>query len=95
MTTTIRMMPAGSGKVTTMSVNGRVYSCALGSTLDVVDFDAAILTANGWIQVAPVGSTAQRPAKPGVGNFFHDTTLGKLVIFEGATWRDPATGGAV
>jgi hypothetical protein len=95
MTAFVRLMPPGSGKITTMTVNGRVYSCAVGATVDVIDFDAAVLTANGWIQVAPVGTTAQRPAKPGVGNFFHDTTLGKLIIFEGAAWRDPATGSAV
>ena len=93
--TNIRLMPAGSGKITTAVVNGRTYSCALGSTIDVPDFDAFVLGANGWIQVAPVGTTAQRPAKPGVGNFFHDTTVGKIIIFEGAAWRDPATGSAV
>jgi hypothetical protein len=93
--TNIRLMPAGSGKITTMTVNGRAYSCALGATIDVPDFDAFVLGANGWIQVAPVGTTAQRPAKPGVGNFFHDTTVGKIIIFEGAAWRDPATGTAV
>ena len=78
-----------------MAVNGRVYSCAIGATLDVVDFDAAVLTANGWIQVAPVGTTAQRPAKPGIQTWYHDTTLARLVIFEGAAWRDPATGSVV
>jgi hypothetical protein len=95
MTTTIRLMPEGHGKITSMTVNGRTYSCALGATIDVPDFDAFVLGANGWIQVAPVGTTAQRPAKPGVGNFFHDTTVGKVIIFEGAAWRDPATGAAV
>jgi hypothetical protein len=93
--TNIRLMPAGNGKTTTAVVNGRTYSCQLGATLDVVDFDAFVLGANGWIQVAPAGTTAQRPAKPGVGNFFHDTTVGKIIIFEGAAWRDPATGSAV
>ena len=96
MTTTIRLMPAGNGKTTTATVNGRKYTCALGSTIDVVDFDAyALMSAAGWIQVAPVGSTAQRTPQPGIGAIFHDTTVGKLIIFEGAAWRDPATGGAV
>jgi hypothetical protein len=93
---TIRLMPEGHGKITTAVVNGRSYSCALGATIDVVDFDAyQLMSSAGWIQVAPVGTTAQRPAKPGVGNFFHDTTVGKIIIFEGAAWRDPATGTAV
>ena len=67
--TNIRLMPAGNGKTTTMTANGRSYTCALGATIDVPDFDAFVLGANGWIQVAPVGTTSQRPAKPGVGNF--------------------------
>jgi hypothetical protein len=91
----IRLMPAGNGKITTATVNGRTYTCALGATIDVPDFDAFVLGANGWIQVAPVGTTAQRTAKPGLGAIFHDTSVGKLIIFEGATWRDPATGSAV
>jgi hypothetical protein len=95
MTANIRLMPAGSGKITTMTVNGRTYTCALGATIDVPDFDAFVLTANGWIQVAPVGATSQRPAKPGIQQFFHDTTLAKTIIWEGAAWRDPATGSAV
>jgi hypothetical protein len=95
MTNNIRLMPAGSGKVTSMTVNGRTYSCALGSTIDVPDFDSFVLGANGWIQVAPVGTTAQRPPKPGLGAIFHDTTLGYTIIFEGAAWRNPATGAAV
>ena len=92
----IRLMPAGNGKITTAIVNGRSYTCALGSTIDVVDFDAfALESAAGWVQVAPVGTTAQRPAKPGVQTWYHDTTLGKLIIWEGAAWRDPANGSAV
>ncbi len=29
----IRLLPHGSGKVTAMTVNGRVYNCALGATI--------------------------------------------------------------
>jgi len=94
--TNYRMMPAGNGKVTTATVNGRTYSCALGSTIDIVDFDAwALASAAGWVQVAPVGTTAQRPPKPGIQQFYHDTSLAKTIIWEGAAWRDPATGTAV
>ena len=92
---TYRMMPAGNGKITTTTINGRTYSCPVGATLDVVDFDAWALADAGWIQVAPVGTTAQLPAKPGIQQFYHDTTLAKTIIFEGAAWRDPATGSAV
>jgi hypothetical protein len=89
-------MPPGNGKSNTAVVNGRTYTCALGATLDVVDFDAfALMSAAGWVQVAPVGTTAQRPSKPGIQTWYHDTTLGRLIIYEGAVWRDPATGSAV
>jgi hypothetical protein len=93
--TNIRMMPAGNGKTNTAVVNGRTYTCALGATLDVVDFDAYALGDAGWVQVATVGTTAQRPSKPGIQTWYHDTSLARLIIFEGATWRDPATGSAV
>lgn len=91
----IRVMPAGSGKVTTTIVNGRSYTCALGATLDVVDFDAFALTNAGWVKVATVGTTAQRPAKPTLEQRYHDTTLGYIIVWEGAAWRNPATGAAV
>jgi hypothetical protein len=93
--TNIRLMPAGNGKVTTTTVNGRKYTCAIGATIDVPDFDSFVLGANGWIQVAPVGTTAQRPPKPNLNQFYHDTSLGFMVIWEGAAWRNPATGASV
>jgi hypothetical protein len=84
-----------------MTVNGRNYAGAPGTVLDVPDMDARILGANGWVEVAASGTTAQRPtatsaplsAAPSVQ--FWDTTLSKLIVFDGKTWRDPATGSAV
>jgi len=93
---TMRVMPPAGGAPTYITVNDRKYTCAMGSTLDVPDQDAFILAANGWTIVANgVGSTANRPARPLVGQDFHDTTLAKNIRFDGKTWRDPATGGAV
>ena len=102
-----RMLPpaiVNGGAVTsqqTMTVNGRTYSGAPGSVLDVPDMDARVLGANGWVKVGPSGTTAQRPtstsaplkAAPGV--HYWDTTLSKMIVFDGITWRDPATGSAV
>ena len=79
-------------------------SGAPGAALDVVDFDAAVLAANSWVKIAPSGASASRPsplangtppylAAPGFHYF--DTTISKLIVFDGATWRDPATGSAV
>lgn len=85
--------PKGAAKSST--VNGRVYSCAANGTITAPDFDAAILSANGWVEVAPVGTTAQRPATPFPNQLYHDTTLGYVIVWEGAAWRNPNTGGAV
>jgi hypothetical protein len=90
----IRLMPAGNGKTTTTTVNGRTYTCALGATIDVPDFDAAVLTANHWVRVAEVGTTAQRPSTPGLHMQYLDTTIGALVTWDGVAWRGP-TGTAV
>jgi hypothetical protein len=74
--------------------------------LDLPDHQAEYLAANGWLKIGTVGSTASRPsssiANGGAGvytaqaNSHHvDTTLGVLVIFDGAAWRNPLTGAVV
>ncbi|WP_315792251.1 MULTISPECIES: hypothetical protein [unclassified Bradyrhizobium] len=85
-----------------ITVNGRTYSCAVGSTIDVPDFDHFVMSANGWTNLAgnaavlaTVGTTASRPANPSKGQTFHDATLNLTIAFDGKTWRNPATGAAV
>lgn len=98
-----RMLPPAAG-ATNSPANGRSYSCAAGSALDVPDFDAEILGAGGWIKAALSGTTAQRPstnyaanppyvAAPGL--HFIDTTLSLEIVFDGTTWRNPITGASV
>jgi len=87
------MLPTLAPHVT--SVNGRTYVCSPGSTITVPDFDYGILGANGWVTVAQVGTTAQRPTRPNTPQLFHDTTLGFVIVWEGAAWRNPNTGAAV
>jgi hypothetical protein len=97
-----RMLPPVAVSPQTIVANGRAYSAAPGAALDVPDFDAAVLAANSWAKVALSGPTSARPAPntttlpyiAGIGTLFFDVTLGKLVAFDGATWRDPATGNA-
>lgn len=91
-----RMMPPGSGP-TSITVNGRTYTCAVGATIDVPDFDGAEMQANGWIvaSIGGAGATANRPAAPSRGQEYHDTTLGYTVKFDGKTWRNPTNGSAV
>lgn len=92
----IRVMPPASG-TTSHTVNGRTYSAAVGTTLDVPDFDAQVLMANGWTAVATggVGTTTQRPVNPSKQTQFHDNTLGYVIVYDGKSWRNPATGAVV
>jgi hypothetical protein len=87
------MMPPGSmtGGATIKCHSGRTYTAAPGGTLDVPDFDAVVLEANGWVKLAYVGTTAQRPVNPIKGLPFIDTTLSKVCVHEGSNWRDLIT----
>jgi hypothetical protein len=77
------------------------YTASPGSVIDVLDADAEQLEANGWIAVAPSGPTSARPAgtlglyQASPGQLYYDTTISKLIISDGQTWRDPSTGNAV
>lgn len=44
--------------VTSITVNGRTYTCAAGASIAVVSFDAAVMCANGWERVAVGGLAA-------------------------------------
>ncbi len=87
-----RLLAPVNAQYQTMQANGRTYSCEPGSFLDVPNFDAAILEANGWVFVALSGTTAERTAAPVRGQQFYDTSLSKFIIFDGATWCDCAGG---
>jgi hypothetical protein len=93
---TKRVFPPTDGRTVTV-VNGRTYSCPQGSYLDVPDFDADVLAANGWLAGSTHGTdvTAARPANPKKGATFSDTTLGYNIVFDGKNWRNPVTGAVV
>jgi hypothetical protein len=84
-----------NGNAATLMANGRQYSIAAGGTVDAPLGDAQILAANGWPRVEGSGTTAQRPATPSFTQKFLDTTVGLIVVWDGAKWRNPATGVAV
>ena len=72
-----------------------------GHAVDVPDMDAPQLSANGWVRVAISGPTTARPtvnpntAPPYVaapGLLYADTTTAAIVVFDGATYRNPITG---
>lgn len=92
----VRMMSSGDGKHTTTTVSGRSYTCALGATIDVPDFDAAELESNGWIRTpGTVGATSARPTNPTRGTHFNDTTVGSIVTWDGVAWRHVQSGSSV
>lgn len=96
-----RMLPPTQAAYQTRVVNGRTYTGAPGVAIDVPDFDADMLAANGWIDAGPSGTTAQRPTgtlgrySASAGFKFLDTTLGKIIVSNGTSWIDPVTGTAV
>lgn len=84
-----RLFCPSSGPQQTCIVNGRTYTGVPGTPQDVPDFDMPGLRANGWTNLGVVGTTAQRPVvlPPGVKHFV-DTTINKIIYWDGATWRD-------
>lgn len=94
---TTRVLPPNALAKTTPA-NGRVYTCAASSFIDVPDHDALILETNGWVIAAHmgVGTTAQRPTTNlQVGKRYLDTTLGYSIVWTGASWVNPANGNVV
>jgi hypothetical protein len=94
------MLPPVSVPAQTRIVNGRTYSSTPGNVVDVLDSDAAELQSNGWVWICPSGTTSARPStalglnQATPGQQYYDTTVSKLIVYDGATWRDPSTGGA-
>lgn len=86
--------PKGGAVITTKTHSGQSYTAAAGSNVTVPAYDAFNLSANGWVLVAETGTTAARPAAPGRGKLYYDTTISKFVMHDGGVWRDPTTGSA-
>ncbi len=95
--------PPADGLHNTGTANGRSYTAVPGTRIQVPDFDAAVLCANGWLAASggstgtstPIGATAARPANPVKNQRFQDSTLGYEVMFDGKVWRNPQTRAAV
>src|SRR4051794_33367472 len=88
----MRMFPPVKPGWMQTTAYGRSYSGTVGVPLTVSAGDGGLLEANGWTLIAISGSSAARPRKgsfqlsPGLR--FYDEDLGKLIIYDGATWRD-------
>jgi len=92
-----RVIPPTTTGPATITVHGRTYTTSNGAPLDVPDFDAVVMGANGWKISAPdgVGTTAERPPRPTNGMRYLDTTLSAVITFDGRVWRNKITGAAV
>jgi hypothetical protein len=96
--TTHRMLPPSNVQQRTQIINGRTYVGVTGTAYDIADFDAAGLSANGWIDCGVSGPTSARPSSavaPNplfVGCEFIDTTVNAVLRFDGASWRNVITG---
>jgi hypothetical protein len=95
LTNLVRVLPPTNVAYQTTIAFGRTYTGAPGTALDVPDFDAAVITANSWLRVGRSATTATRPTDPRVGGLILDISLAKMICWDGAHWRDPATGSAV
>jgi hypothetical protein len=73
---------AASQTSITTTVSGRTYTCAIGSSIQVPDFDAFELSSNGWgvIEYIPVGGT--RPVHPPMWKIYFDATPGDNHLVE-------------
>jgi hypothetical protein len=97
---THQMMPpvVQGGKTVTTTIFGRVYSAAPGAVVMAASAtDADVLDANGWVRCCrnATGTTTQRPVPGFKGYEYLDTTLGYVIVWDGATFRNPATGASV
>lgn len=76
----------------------RSYSATGGGFIDAIgdpSGDASSLVSQGFIPVGGSGTTAQRPLAAGFlkpGFVYVDTTISKVVIWDGSNFRDPVTG---
>ncbi len=101
MTPNWRMWPSADLNVSPKTVNGRTYSGTPGVAQSIVFCDAAQLQSNGWTRIAPTGPSSMRPHgqtgpnSVGPGDSFFDETLNLLIVFDGASWRDPVSGSVV
>jgi hypothetical protein len=104
MSITSRMLPLnGSNQTGSIGAGAgspvlRAYSATAGGFVDALgdpSGDAASLTSQGFVLVGASGTTTQRPTGAGFlrpGFLYVDTTASLVVIWDGASWRNPVSG---
>ena len=105
MSITTRMLPLAGASVSGNIGAGagnptlRSYAATAGGYIDAqgdpTSGDATSLVSQGFIPIGGSGTTAQRPNGAGFvkpGFIYVDTTIPKVVVWDGVNWRDPVTG---
>lgn len=89
-----RYIPDNTRGGGTPVINGRQVVVSANSYVDCPIEQATQL--GGWICVAQVGTTAQRPMGTSIGTFYIDTTLTAVVVSDGkGAWHNALTGAVV
>jgi hypothetical protein len=89
-------LPMATSQTTvSTTVNGRTYTCAVGSSIQVPDFDGQVLAANGWgvIPYIPVGGS--RPTPPRQWEIWYDANVSTTIWWNGSEWVRPSSGALV
>ena len=101
MTMTMRFLSPATGAASRTGPDGATWNMSPGRVLDFDPNMADLMRQYGWHPIGFSGGTTDRPAASDTGpNYvkrgtqFFDISVGKILIFDGATWRDPATGAA-
>src|SRR5271157_2213847 len=97
------IMPAdGAPNPFTIPGTTRTYRCSAGASISVVGDDAIILRNVGRgsasrAVILGAGPTAGRPTNPLIGQAYHDTIVGGIVLYGGpkAGWLHHNTGASV
>jgi hypothetical protein len=94
---------AGTTARTVTNSRGVQYTAAPGTVVDVEDFQSSVSgtgPGGSFVNLGLAGTTAERPTQNSDGSSikpgfrFIDSTLGALIVWDGAAWRD-VTGAAV
>lgn len=92
----LRFLIPASASHLSQTVLGCTYPAPSGPVFDAPETHGWALAANGgWMFLARVGTTEDRPAGPKRGDRFIDTSLEAEVVFDGAAWRHTVTGEVV
>jgi hypothetical protein len=79
-----------TGGDATGTVGPCVYSDVVGP------WTVAELVSASWVTLGgEVGTTAQRPALPKLGQVYTDVTIGRIILWNGTAWIDAVLGTSV